>query len=305
MDSKNSFKNIRSKYILKEILDFLRKKRLLQLIKKNKNLQNELNIGVNDYKEYYEQIEIEIIPNYEYIDFPFSRIPLKNEKYYHVYINDEENESEKKDFNKDDNIKKLKIVIDKEFKSFDFLFAHREEIEKLKFIKFNRKDINDMNHMFYNCKNLKEIDLTNFKTNNVTNMEAMFKDCSSLKKLNLNSFNTLKVTNMNEMFLGCSSLIELNINNFNTKNVQDMMNMFKGCSSLKELNLENFKTNSLKYMSDMFSECKSLRELNINNFKTRGVTHRYRIFDGCPNKLRIKIFNKYKSKRDITLWDYH
>ena len=96
MDLKNAFESIRSKYILKEILDILHKKRLLKLIKNNKNIQNLLNIGINDYKEYYEKIEIEIIPNDKYIDFPIIRIPLKNESYFHIYINDEKNESVKK-----------------------------------------------------------------------------------------------------------------------------------------------------------------------------------------------------------------
>ena len=84
-----------------------------------------------------------------------------------------------------------------------------------------------------------------------------------------------------------------------------MMNMFSGCSSLKELNLENFKTNNLKYMSCMFLGCKSLKELNINNFRTRGVTHRYNVFEGCSTKMKIKIFNKIKTKKDQTLWDYY
>ena len=141
MQSRNYLNNIKSKYLLKEILDNLRQKRLLKLIKKNKNLQNELDIGINDYKKYYEEVEIEIIPNNEYYESSFINIPPDNCQYYHVYINDEKNESEKKDFNKEDNIKKVKMVIDKEIKDFDHLFSNRREIEKIKFIKFNRKDI--------------------------------------------------------------------------------------------------------------------------------------------------------------------
>ena len=55
----------------------------------------------------------------------------------------------------------------------------------------------------------------------------------------------------------------------------------------------------------MFIGCKSLKELNINNFRTRGVTHRYNVFEGCSSKMKIKIFNKFKNKKDITIWDYY
>ena len=186
MESKNILKNIKSKYCLMEIVNYLQQKRLLKLIKKNKNFQNELGIGINDYKKYYEEIEIEIIPtNDKNYKKTFINIEKENQSYYHIYINDEKNECEKKYFNKDDNIKKLKIVIDKEIKSFKNLFGYKPFIEKIKFIKFNRKDINNMSYMFFYCSSLKEINLNNFNTENVTNMEGMFHQCSSLKELNL------------------------------------------------------------------------------------------------------------------------
>ena len=53
--------NIKSKYRLKEIFNKLQRKKLLQIVERNKNLQKILNIDNNDYKEYCE-IEIELIP---------------------------------------------------------------------------------------------------------------------------------------------------------------------------------------------------------------------------------------------------
>ena len=55
-----SLKYIKSKYILKQITDHLTKNKLLKIINYNKLIQNKLDIGIIDYKKYYEQIEIEL-----------------------------------------------------------------------------------------------------------------------------------------------------------------------------------------------------------------------------------------------------
>ena len=98
MDSKNYLKNIKSKYILKEIFDYLQQKILLKLKKINKGFQKESDIGINDYKKYYEEIEIEIILTNHYVYSEFINIPKKDESYYHIYINDNKNEGEKKNY---------------------------------------------------------------------------------------------------------------------------------------------------------------------------------------------------------------
>ena len=68
-------------------------------------------------------------------------------------------------------------------KTFYRLFYGCDCIEKINFIKFNRKNIVDMSYMFGGCSSLKEINLTNFKTDNVKKMWGMFSGCSDkLKK---------------------------------------------------------------------------------------------------------------------------
>ena len=57
--------NINSKYILSKIYDNMTKKKKLENVKYNKKVQNRLDLGIKDYKEYSETftpIEIEIIP---------------------------------------------------------------------------------------------------------------------------------------------------------------------------------------------------------------------------------------------------
>ena len=53
--------NIKSRYILSKIYDNMAKKKKLQIVKYNKKVQNRLDLGVKDYKEYsetYSSIEI-------------------------------------------------------------------------------------------------------------------------------------------------------------------------------------------------------------------------------------------------------
>ena len=54
--------SIKSNYILKKIFDNVEKNLYLRLLKNNKNLQTKLDLSIDTYKEYYDEIEIGIIP---------------------------------------------------------------------------------------------------------------------------------------------------------------------------------------------------------------------------------------------------
>jgi len=256
VESKNIFKNLKNDFFLQKLFYNLLKKKSLDIIKYNKNIKERINISIKDYKDYseiYSSIEIEIKPvKNKYGKFINMN---ENEKYYHIYFNDNKEEIKRNYFNENENISKFKIIIDYQVKSFEGLFGYCKCIKYIYFKKFNRNNVTDMGCIFLECSSLKELNLSNFNTNNVTNMRAMFSGCSSLKELNLSNFNTNNVTNMRSMFCRCSSLKELNLSNFNTNNVTNMEYMFYKCSSLKELNLSNFNTNNVIKMEGMFSEC--------------------------------------------------
>jgi len=325
-NSNNKLKNSKSDFFIKKIFGYLHKKRFLEIIKYSKSIQKRIDININHYKEYsenYSSIEIEIKPIENEYD-TFINIKKEDEKYFHIYYNDNKKEEIKStSLNEKDKVSKINIVIDYQVKSFNGLFYIYDDyccIESIYFKKFYRKNIIDMSYMFHRCSSLKELNLNNFNTNNVTNMSHMFDGCSSLKELNLNkfdtdkvidmsfmfgkclslkelnlnNFNTKNVTNMSFMFDGCSSLNELNLNNFNTDNVTDMSYMFDGCSSLKELNLSNFNTNNVTSMNDMFYGCSSLKELNLNNFNTNKVIDMIYMFGKCSDELKLKIRSQFK-----------
>ena len=144
-----SFKYIKSLNILKQITNHLTKNKLFKIINYNKLIQHKLDIGIIDYKKYYEQIEIELIPINENVRNYFININEEYKTYYHIYFNNDKNEIKQNYFNKNDNITKINIILDNEIQSFEKLFCDCYCIEKIKFIRFIRNDIINMSYMFY------------------------------------------------------------------------------------------------------------------------------------------------------------
>ena len=296
------YKKIKSEYFIKLLFDHLCLKKTLKISQFNKNIQKCLNIRLNDYKTFYEKIEIELeVANNSPLVNYFIKFPKKYKNRFHIYFNDDyDNEMKITYVNfHQKKVEKVKIIIDKEIKSFSRLFEECISIEKINFIKFNRRDITDMSSMFDGCSSLKEINFNkNFYTDNVINMSRMFFECSSLKKLNLNNFYTQNVIYMEGMFEGCTSLKELNLTNFNTNNVTSMFHMFYNCSSLIKLNLSNFNTDNVNDISWMFYNCSSMKELNIDNFNFDNIREMIGVFSRCNDELRKKMKMKFKYLKD-------
>ena len=84
------YNNLKGDYFLRKVFKNLETKKILN-IKKYNNIKKRINININNYKEYsekYSSIEIEIKPvnnNNKYGNF--INISEKDEKYYHIYFN--------------------------------------------------------------------------------------------------------------------------------------------------------------------------------------------------------------------------
>ena len=307
MNSSGLLRNLKSRYILQKLFNNLLRKKLLDIIKYNKNLKQRINININDYKEYFEiysSIEIEIKPDNNLYGV-FINIDEGNEIYYHIYFNSDKEEINRNYLIENETIKTIKIIIDYHVISFEELFLNCESVEYICFKKFYRNNINNMHGMFCGCSSLKELNLSNFKTNNVTDMSYMFFGCSSLKELNLSNFNTNNLSDMYNMFYGCSSLKELNLSNFNNNNVTDMKGIFCECSSLQEIDLSNFNTNNVIDMRGMFFGCTSLKELNFLNFNINNVIYIESMFYGCSEEFQKKIKVQYKNIKKIAFENYY
>ena len=115
------------------------KKKSLEIVKYNKRIQNRINLNVKNYKEYsetYSSIEIEIIPTKDKYG-KFININEDDKLYYHIYFNDNKEEIKNKyEINKKDKVKKIKIIIDYQVKSFKELFSYCICIESINFKNF-------------------------------------------------------------------------------------------------------------------------------------------------------------------------
>ena len=244
------------------IIEFSKIKNNLLLINKNgEQIINNYIIGVFNIKMVNHNIRI--INSYEQVYREYNLIDYKKEY---------ENEKEIKN--------NCEIRINDELIPFSYFYTF-DGFGKYK-IKYSfRKNITNINYMFYKCPSLANIDLSNFNSSNVINMSKMFDGCLSLTNINLFNFNTDIVTNMNGVFRGCSSLIKINLSNFKTNFVQNMSYMFFGCYSLKNIDLSNFNTNNVTDMSHMFNYCTSLSNLNLTNFNADNVIDMRDIFFGC------------------------
>ena len=66
------------------------------------------------------------------------------------------------DYNEE--VKKIKIIIDYQVKSFKELFGYCYCVGSIIFKKFYRNNITDMSYMFSGCTSLEELNLSNFNT---------------------------------------------------------------------------------------------------------------------------------------------
>jgi surface protein len=285
---------IKSIYFLEKIFkNHLEEKKYLNILFHNKNLQSKIGISIYDYKEYFNKIEIEIIPTKtleEDKNYFINRVDNKKD-YYHIYFDNNTKEIKRRYITSDDKISKIKIIIDEEIDSLKELFFGSNCIKEINFIKFNRKNITNMISMFEECIYLDKLNISKIKTDNVNNIRAMFRGCKSLKEIDLSSFNTEKVEKMHNLFYDCWKLEKINISNFDTSKVKNMSYMFYDCKSLKNLNINNFNTDNVEDMSAMFYGCHSLKYLNISNFNFSKVIKMSFMFYDCFSLNNLDIPN--------------
>ena len=298
VDNKKHIFNVKSSIILKHIFNNLKQKKLLEIIRYNKRLQNEFNKNIKDYYKESIKIIIDIIPHF----YGNESIILKlncDKKYYHLYFDDNKEEIDKtKPIFKSDKFKKIKIKIDHEVKSLNRLFSVSSCFKKIDVIKFNRNDINDISYMFEECYEVEEINFYDFPKDGIIHVEGLFSKCDKLKKLNISKFNTNNVEDMSYMFEGCRNLEKLDTSNFRTDKVKAMNNMFEECCSLKYLNLSNFNTEKVTTMKSMFFKCCGLKILNISSFKTQNVEDMQFMFEGC-GALEILDISNFKFDNEV------
>ena len=151
---------IRSSYILLKVLKHLPKNNYLNIFKYNKKYQKKFYLSFDSYKRYYNEIEIELIPDKNELMLindidEFIHIAEKEDKsFYHIYFDNIKEEVKRNYIKKDENISEMKVVIDMDVKTIAKLFSECGCLKEIEFIKFNGTDFVDYKNMFESCSNL-------------------------------------------------------------------------------------------------------------------------------------------------------
>jgi len=128
---------IKSRYILKYIFEYISTKNILGISKYNNKLKIALDKSLKDYK-IFNQIEIEIIPNEikNSEKNAFIKINESNKYFFHIYFNDNYTKRIKRNYiTEKDGVSKINIVIDYENNRFEKLFKNCNCIKEINFFK--------------------------------------------------------------------------------------------------------------------------------------------------------------------------
>ena len=137
----NKLRKLKSDYFIQKFFGYMPKRKSLETIRYNKNIQKRINININHYKAYSEtktSIELDIIPmKGEY--GKFISINEKDKKYLHIYFNDNKKKEIKNTYlDEDENVSKISIIIDYQIKSnyyfqIDKALYNNNNLEKFQF----------------------------------------------------------------------------------------------------------------------------------------------------------------------------
>ena len=244
-------KKIRSNHILRQIFQNIKKKRVLNLLKFNKNFQNKFNFKKEDFKEYLTLREI-------------------NEKFS---LNIEDNDKEKLDLKDEYLNKEILNYFDK---------IHFKELKELD-LSYNKIDINT--YILGEIPNeikFEKLIILNLNNNQISNINILQNfNCAELKELNLRYNNITDITPLEKVKFEKLEILNLDMNNIYDIKILEKVN-FKELKGLKlkynyiidinvfekvdfpKLELLDLEHNSISNLSVLEkANFKELKELNL------------------------------------------
>ena len=96
--------------------------------------------------------------------------PKCNKEYCHIYFDNSNEEIKRNYFIIDDNVEKIKLVLDNRIQHLCGIFFKWDCVKKINVIKFNRNDITSLAAFFSNCKTVEEINFYDYPKKSITNM---------------------------------------------------------------------------------------------------------------------------------------
>ena len=258
---------------------------ILNYYEKNKNVNYQKLINLNNINENINNEIKNIINNYSYghnlnkLVYLYNNMYNKNEEIEMKYIPKENNNEKVQIFGQD-------FIYNNEYKCK--IIYNNKEYELTKYF-------NDINN---NYKNQEPFIFKLKGINNITDMSYMFDKCSTLSSIpDISQWNTSNVSNMSFMFNECISLLSIpDISNWNTSNVNSMSYMFNNCKLLSSLpDISNWNTSNVNNMDYMFNYCVSISTFpDISKWDTSNVISLSNIFNNC---------SPTSSLPDLSKWD--
>ena len=89
-------------------------------------------------------------------------------------------------YRNEENVLKIKVIIDSEAKNLVGLFSKCNAIKEIEIIRFFRKKMTNLSEFFSGCQSLTILNFPEFIITNINDMSKMFNGCSNLKKLMIN-----------------------------------------------------------------------------------------------------------------------
>jgi len=154
--SKNIFDDLKSDYFLQKVCDNITKKKTLEIMNYNRELQRRVKLTFNDYKEFSQLyssiiIELNLIENkYD----KFINIQEKEKDFFHIYFDNSKEEIKRDYLQRNEKVKTIKVKINYQVESLSELFRNCKIINSIIFKQFTRINITDMFAMFYECSSL-------------------------------------------------------------------------------------------------------------------------------------------------------
>lgn len=162
----------------------------------------------------------------------------------------------------------------------------------------NNQPIEQIYHMFYECKLLVNIDLSQMNLQSVDTLHSLFENCDKLKTIKLPPFGLNSSVSLLNTFNGCESLINITLPSSilnNTVKVNNLYNTFMDCTNLPNLVINNIvkkmNVSECTMLIYSFTRCMQLTEIDFPGWDTSNVTSMYDTFANCSNLKRINVLN--------------
>ena len=273
--------NIKSKYVIGNILSYFDNIKIMKIVKNNKFYLNLFNFKKDDYCFLYLINLISSMQGKKINNTLRNRMLTNLVNCYNKYDNCFF-------FVKKRENRKYVHIITKSCKEYAIsynlrIFLYNADYRIIKSVNRNSISFYDKNYIFFF--------FNDYDNDEFINLSNAFSEDESLTYFMILK-NKSKFRSTYNMFHGCTNLVKVNMFNLETENLEIMSGMFAYCNNLKMLCIkENMDLRKVKFMNEMFYKCEKMENINMDLFMLRDLIDMEMMFTHCYNLLTFKMTN--------------